>query len=99
MTRLNRSRIKYTPGLCGTSCTRFCKSGFSLAGRVIAAQIYARTVRGKIAPIKVAQAPGLRFTRDNCEQRGNIQPAAQCDTPAACAPRKQRVAPVTARSA
>src|SRR5215471_5149907 len=29
ITRLNRSRIKYTPGLCGTSCTFFCKSGFS----------------------------------------------------------------------
>src|SRR5215472_7900773 len=29
MTRLNRSRIKYTPGLCGTSCTFFWRSGFS----------------------------------------------------------------------
>src|SRR4030095_16316005 len=29
MTRPNRSRIKYTPGLCGTSCTFLFRSGFS----------------------------------------------------------------------
>src|ERR1700704_4756462 len=36
MTRLNRSRIRYTPGLCGTSCTFFCRSGFSLVETAIA---------------------------------------------------------------
>src|SRR5438876_1209342 len=35
MTRLNRSRIRYTPGLCGTSCTFFCRSGFSLVETAI----------------------------------------------------------------
>src|SRR5690348_8608431 len=29
MTRAKRSRIKYTPGLCGTSCTFLFRSGFS----------------------------------------------------------------------
>src|SRR5207237_10273795 len=32
----NRSRIKYPPGLCGTSCTFFCRSGFSLVEIAIA---------------------------------------------------------------
>jgi len=36
MTRWNRSRIRYTPGLCGTSCTFFCRSGFSLVETAIA---------------------------------------------------------------
>ena len=36
MTRPNRSRIKYTPGLCGTSCTFLFKSGFSFdSGTVV----------------------------------------------------------------
>src|SRR6266567_3449100 len=44
MTRLNRSRIKYTPGLCATSCTFFCRSGFSFRGDPIGgAGMYART--------------------------------------------------------
>src|SRR5437773_1813190 len=43
MTRLNRSRIKYTPGLCGTSCTFFCRSGFSFLDAVTRPQIYVRT--------------------------------------------------------
>src|SRR5205085_10862748 len=32
MTRLNRSRIKYTPGLCGTSGIFLFRSGFSFLG-------------------------------------------------------------------
>src|SRR2546430_10556624 len=36
MTRSNRSRIKYTPGLCGTSCTFLLSSGFSFdSGTVV----------------------------------------------------------------
>src|SRR6266513_1813717 len=42
MTRLNRSRIKYTPGLCGTSCTFFCKSGFCFLDAAMRPQIYVR---------------------------------------------------------
>ena len=34
MTRLKRSRIKYTPGLCGTSCTFLVRSGFSFLANV-----------------------------------------------------------------
>src|ERR1700704_2215080 len=36
MTRWKRSRIRYTPGLCGTSCTFLLKSGFSLVDNGIA---------------------------------------------------------------
>src|SRR6266403_1797 len=43
MTRLNRSRIKYTPGLCGTSCTFFCRSVFSFFDAATRLQIYVRT--------------------------------------------------------
>src|SRR5262249_1164916 len=49
ITRLNRSRIRYTPGLCGTSCTFLCKSGFSFVDAAIRLQIYARSRDLKIA--------------------------------------------------
>src|SRR5882724_2076292 len=45
ITRLNRSRIRYTPGLCGTSCTFFCKSGFCFPDAAMRLQIYARKVQ------------------------------------------------------
>src|SRR5437773_12245503 len=42
ITRLNRSRIKYTPGLCGTSRTFSCKSGFCFLNAAMRLQIYVR---------------------------------------------------------
>src|SRR6266403_4522457 len=49
MTRLNRSRIKYTPGLCGTSCTFFCRSGFSFFNAATRSQITREERNGKLA--------------------------------------------------
>src|SRR5882724_9064952 len=49
MTRLNWSRIKYTPGLCGTSCTFFCRSGFSFFNAATRPQITREERNGKLA--------------------------------------------------
>src|ERR1700693_3190223 len=69
MTRLNRSRIRYTPGLCGTSCTFFCKSGLAFLGAIVdkidnrAAKIVGQALR--LPPLKgwAGGAPALQLFR------------------------------------
>src|SRR5215510_14553014 len=82
ITRLNRSRIKYTPGLCGTSCTFFCRSGLSFfdtatgckGTRNLCVRHSERSAAESKNPVKLPEgssAGSLDFARDDGVQKKN----------------------------
>src|SRR5262249_16137725 len=82
MSRLHRSRIKYTPGLWGTSCTFFCRSGLSFfdtatgckGTRNLCVRHSERSAAESKNPVKLPEgssAGSLDFARDDGVQKKN----------------------------